>query len=265
MVRYGFLLVLAGLMLVGCAIVPFTGRSQLSLVSKAELAAVGAENYHQFIAESKLSKDSQATAMVRRVGNKVARSAGTFLESHGLAGDLQYYDWEFNLIDDDETANAFCVSGGKIAVYTGLLPIAENEEGLAVAVAHEVAHALANHAGERMTQLLIAELGGMALSKAVEKEPQKTQDLWKAVYGLGAQVGYLLPYSRQHESEADRIGLILMAQAGYNPEAAIPFWQRMAAQGGPAPPEFLSTHPNPETRIQDIREHLPEALQYYGP
>jgi predicted Zn-dependent protease len=263
--RRGFLLILAGLMLAGCATVPVTGRSQLSLVSQAELVTMGAESYDRFIAESKLSSDARATAMVKRVGERIAGSAETFLRTHGLERDLRYYDWEFNLIDDDETANAFCVSGGKIAVYTGILPLTRDEEGLAVVLAHEVSHALANHGGERMSQLLIAELGGIALSKAVEKEPQRTQELWKLAYGIGAQVGFLLPYSRQHESEADRIGLILMAQAGYDPEAAIPFWQRMADQGGERPPEFLSTHPSPETRIQDIREHLPEALQYYRP
>jgi predicted Zn-dependent protease len=263
--RRGFLLILTGVMLAGCATVPVTGRSQLSLVSQAELVTMGAESYDRFIAESKLSSDARATAMVKRVGERIAGSAETFLRTHGLERDLRYYDWEFNLIDDDETANAFCVSGGKIAVYTGILPLTRDEEGLAVVLAHEVSHALANHGGERMSQLLIAELGGIALSKAVEKEPQRTQELWKLAYGIGAQVGFLLPYSRQHESEADRIGLILMAQAGYDPEAAIPFWQRMADQGGERPPEFLSTHPSPETRIQDIREHLPEALQYYRP
>jgi predicted Zn-dependent protease len=226
---------------------------------------MGAESYHQFIAESNISQDAEATATVRRVGHRVARSAETFLAAHGLEEDIRHYNWEFNLIDDDEMANAFCVSGGKIAVYTGILPVAENEEGLAVVVAHEVAHALANHGGERMSQLLVAELGGIALSKAVEKEPEKTQELWKLAYGIGAQVGVLLPYSRQHESEADRIGLILMAQAGYSPEAAIPFWLRMAGEGGGEPPEFLSTHPSHETRIEQIREYLPEAMQYYQP
>lgn len=263
MVRRTLPLIFTGLALVGCATVPITGRSQLSLVPQAELSAMGAESYHEFIGESKLSQDAEATAMVRRVGGRIARSAETFLREHGLESDLQYYDWEFNLIDDDETANAFCISGGKIAVYTGLLPITENEGGLAVVVAHEVAHALANHGGERMSQLLVAELGGMALAKAVEKEPERTQELWLTAYGIGAKFGFLMPYSRQHESEADRIGLILMAQAGYDPRAAIPFWQRMAAEGGPRPPEFLSTHPSPETRIEDIREHLPEALEYY--
>ena len=263
MVRRTLPLILAGLMLAGCATVPITGRSQLQLVSQAELTAMGAESYQEFIAESRISDDAEATAMVRRVGHRIARSSEAFLREHGLEEDIRYYDWEFNLIDDDETANAFCVSGGKIAVYTGILPLTQDESGLAVVVGHEVAHALANHGGERMSQLLIAQLGGMALSKAVEKEPEKTQELWLTAYGIGAQFGFLMPYSRQHESEADRIGLILMAQAGYDPRAAVPFWQRMAAQGGPSTPEFLSTHPSPETRIEDIREHLPEALSYY--
>jgi len=263
MVRRAFLLALVALLLAGCATVPVTGRRQLSLVPQTELTSVAAESYRQFISESKLSDDARETAKVVEVGRKIANSAETFLRSRGLEGDIRHYNWEFNLIDDDETANAFCVSGGKIAVYTGILPIARGDEGLAVVVAHEVAHALANHGGERMSQLLVAELGGMALARAVEKEPQKTQELWKLAYGIGAQVGVLLPYSRQHEAEADRIGLILMAQAGYNPEAAIPFWQRMTAEGGARPPEFLSTHPAPETRIDKIREHLPEALEYY--
>jgi predicted Zn-dependent protease len=150
-----------------------------------------------------------------------------------------------------------------VGVYSGILPVAHGENGLAVVMGHEVAHAIANHGGERMSQLLLAQLGGMALSTAVKEQPEKTQQLAMLAYGVGAHVGVLLPYSRKHESEADRIGLILMARAGYDPRAAIPFWQRMNEQGGERPPEFLSTHPAPERRIQDIRDQIPEAMKYY--
>jgi predicted Zn-dependent protease len=185
------------------------------------------------------------------------------MREHGMEYELSQYGWEFELIEDDETANAFCMPGGKIVVYTGLLPVAETESGLAVVVAHEVAHALANHGGERMSQLLLAQLGGMALSSALEEKPKETHDLAMLAYGIGSNVAVLLPYSRKHESEADRIGLILMARAGYDPREAVSFWQRMASGGGAQPPEFLSTHPSHETRIADIRSYLPEAVDIY--
>jgi len=153
--------------------------------------------------------------------------------------------------------------GGKIAVYTGILPVARDGAGLATVMAHEVAHAIANHGGERMSQLLLAQLGGMALSRAIREKPEETRELLMMAYGIGANIGVLLPYSRQHESEADRIGLILMAQAGYDPVAAIAFWQRMAARGQGEPPEFLSTHPSHATRIEDLRTWIPEADSYY--
>jgi predicted Zn-dependent protease len=258
-------LALAAALAVGCATVPVTGRQQLSLVPQVDLVQASAEGYRELIAASRLSTDSAATARVSRVGGRVASAAEAFLRDHEMGASIRYYDWEFALIDDDETINAFCMSGGKIAVYSGILPAAEDETGLAVVVAHEVAHAIANHGGERMSQLLLAELGGMALARAMQEKPEETQDLVFLAYGIGAQVGVLLPYSRQHELEADRIGLILMARAGYDPRQAVPFWQRMAAAGGARPPEFLSTHPAPESRIDSIREHLPEAVGQYQP
>lgn len=247
----------------GCATVPITGRSQLSLLPESELVALGAENYREFLAGEELSTDQAKTRMVVEVGQNIARSTEQFMRANGMAHLVGNYRWEFALIQDDSTANAFCMPGGKIAVYTGILPIARDATGLAVVVGHEVAHALANHGGERMSQLMLAELGGMALSQAVRQKPEQTRQLLMLAYGVGANVGVLLPYSRRHESEADRIGLILMAQAGYDPQAAIPFWQRMAARGTGAPPEFLSTHPAHATRIDDIRTWLPEATGYY--
>ncbi len=258
--------ILAGaLLLIACATVPVTGRRQLSLISAPEMAAMGADGYQQFLQESTLSTDAGRTKMVRDVGVRISAAAEAFMREHDMAGELGNYQWEFNLVEADTVINAFCMPGGKIGVYSGILPVTRDETGLAVVVGHEVAHAIANHGGERMSQLLLVQMGGMALSKAVEEQPEKTQQLLMLAFGIGAQVGVLLPYSRQHESEADRIGLILMASAGYDPRAAVPFWERMNQEGGARPPEFLSTHPAPERRIEAIKSHLPEALRYYQP
>lgn len=257
------LLVLTAALLSGCATVPITGRTQLSLVPQADLISMAEEDYEQFVAEADVSQEQESVRMVTEVGERVSRAADDFMREHGMQYELSQYEWEFTLVDDDETANAFCMPGGKIVVYSGLLPVAESEEGLAVVVSHEVAHALANHSGERMSQLLLAQLGGMALSRALEENREETHDLAMLAYGIGANVAVLLPYSRRHELEADRIGLILMARAGYDPEAAVSFWQRMLSRDDPQPPEFLSTHPSHETRISDIRDHLPEATEIY--
>jgi predicted Zn-dependent protease len=176
---------------------------------------------------------------------------------------LRGYQWEFNLVESKE-ANAWCMPGGKVVVYTGILPITKNEGGLAVVMGHEIAHAIAEHGNERMSQMLIAQMGGMALDQAMATSAAQTKQLWMSVYGAGVQVGALLPYGRLQESEADHLGLIFMAIAGYDPREAIAFWERMAkSQGSKTAPEFLSTHPSDETRIRQIRERLPEALSYY--
>lgn len=248
-----------------CAQVPVTGRSSLQLVSNTQLASMAVQQYNDTLEKSTLSKDAAKTAMVRRVGMRIADAAEQFLRESGrddLAGTFQ---WEFNLIEDDETVNAWVLPGGKTVVYTGILKHTQNETGLAVVLGHEVAHALAGHGNERVSQGLLTQLGGAALSVAVSQKPAETQQLFMAAFGLGANVGLLLPYSRLHEREADRIGLVLMAMAGYDPREAIPFWQRMNAEGGGRPPEFLSTHPAPDTRIAEIERYLPEALSYYKP
>ncbi len=246
-----------------CAKVPITGRSSLHLVSNSQLASYGDQQYQQTLKDSKLSTDEAKTAMVREVGIRIANAAESYLKSVGqneLAGSFQ---WEFNLIEDDKTVNAWVLPGGKAAVYTGILKYTRNDTGLAVVLGHEVAHALANHGNERMSQGLLTQLGGVALAVAVSQQPAQTQALFMTAYGVGTSVGVMLPYSRLHESEADHIGLVLMAMAGYDPREAIPFWQRMGQDGGKRPPEFLSTHPAPDTRVDDIRKHLPEALFYY--
>lgn len=249
----------------GCAVVPITGRRSLHLVPESELLTLSLQQYNEVLQKSKLSTDNQKVAMVRRVGNRVAKAAESFLAETGHQDLIKDFQWQFNLIEDDETANAWVMPGGKAAVYTGILPFTKDETGLAVVLGHEVGHALANHGNERMSQELLANMGGTALSVALSSQPQMTQELAMAAFGAGASIGVLLPYSRLQESEADHIGLILMARAGYDPREAVPFWQRMNASPGSRPPELLSTHPAPETRIADIKALIPEAMAYYRP
>jgi len=251
------------LMFQGCAEVPITQRKGLHLVPETELLSMSFQQYNDVLKKSKLSTDTRKVEMVRRVGIRIAKSAETFLTETGQQDKIKNYKWEFNLIEEDKTVNAWVMPGGKAAVYTGILPFTQNETGLAVVLGHEVAHALADHGNERMSEALVANTGGMALSVALSQRPQQTQQLFMKVYGVGANVGFLLPYSRLHESEADRIGLTLMARAGYDPREAIPFWQRMSSQEGQRPPQLLSTHPAPETRVADIKKYLPEALPYF--
>lgn len=248
---------------VACATVPLSERKALHLVSNSELAAMAFQQYQEVLRKTKLSTDPAKVQMVRSVGTRISRATEEILRERGLESEIKHYQWEFNLIEDDKTVNAWCMPGGKVAVYTGLLPLAENETGLAVVMGHEIAHAVANHGNERVSQGLLQQMGGMALSVALSTNPSATSQIFMAAYGVGTTVGIMLPYSRTHESEADRIGLILMAKAGYDPREAIPFWQRMNQSGGSRPPELLSTHPAPETRIKQIEALIPEALKYY--
>ena len=247
----------------GCAEIPLTQRKSLHIVPQSQMLSMSLQQYDKVLKESKLCKDKKKVNMVRRVGKRIARAAEEFLRDSGLGAEIKNYKWEFNLIEDDKTINAWCMPGGKVAVYTGILPITRNENGLAVVLGHEVAHAIARHGNERMSQSLLASMGGVALAVALKEKPGRTRQLYMAAFGVGASVGFLLPYSRVHESEADRIGLTLMARAGYDPRGAIPFWERMSQKGGARPPEFLSTHPAPASRIADLKIHINEALPYY--
>ena len=257
------LLVLTAIFFMGCATVPLTGRKQLSLVPESQVAQMSVDSYKDLISKSELSKDQASIEMVQRVGKRIAAAAEKFLVNNGLESDIKNYNWEFNLIKDSQTVNAFCMPGGKVAVYTGILPLTKNEDGLAVVLGHEVAHAIAKHGGERMSQLLLTQLGGVALSEAIKTKGEQTQQLMLMAYGVGSQYGVLLPYSRSHEYEADQIGLVFMAMAGYNPETAVGFWERMSLLGGQKPPEFMSTHPADENRIAKIKSEIPQALEYY--
>lgn len=254
--------ILLALTLYYCSTVPITGRSQLHLISASELNAMSFQQYNQFLSENKLSTDANSTNMVKRIGSNIKGAVENYFAQHNLSKELNGYAWEFNLIESPEV-NAWAMPGGKVVVYSGILPITQNEDGLAVVMSHEIAHAVAQHGGERMSQGLLQQLGGMALSVALQKEPQATQSIFMTAYGLGSTIGVILPFSRTQESEADRLGLVFMAMAGYNPNAALDFWTRMSAQGGGKPPEFLSTHPSDATRIANIRKHMPEAMQYY--
>lgn len=253
------------LFLASCATVPITDRRSLQLLPDSELMAMSLQQYSEVLKQSKLSTDPQKVQMVRRVGERIAGAAEDFFREAGMEAEIKNYKWEFNLIEDDKMVNAWCMPGGKVAVYTGLLPAAKSETGLAVVMGHEIAHAIAKHGNERMSQGLLLQLGGIGLAAAMGSNPSATGNLFMAAYGAGAQLGVLLPYSRMHEAEADRIGLVLMAKAGYDPREAIPFWERMNRAGGARPPEFLSTHPAPETRIAKIGELIPEAMRHYRP
>jgi predicted Zn-dependent protease len=247
----------------GCSTVPLTGRQQLDLVPSDQIMAMSAQEYDKVLDEKKVVRGTAEAHRVRRVGERIRSAVERYLASQNQSELLQGYNWEFNLIQDD-SANAWAMPGGKVAVYTGILPVTRDDNGLATVMGHEVAHAVARHGNERMSQGLLTQLGGAALSVALSQNPSQTNDLFMAAYGLGAQVGVLLPYSRLQESEADRLGLIFMALAGYDPREALDFWQRMANQSEDgSPPEFLSTHPAHDTRIQRIREYLPEAMRYY--
>jgi len=256
-------LVLAAIIF-SCSRVPLTGRKQLNIIPGQQMMTMSFQQYSQFLSENKLSTDAQATAMVKNVGTKIQKAVESYFAEKGISNQLKGYAWEFNLVESPE-ANAWCMPGGKVVFYTGILPITANETGLAVVMGHEVAHAIAEHGGERMSQQLLTQMGGMALAVAMQDKPEQTQALWMTAFGVGSQLGVLLPYSRLHESEADRLGLIFMAMAGYDPNEAISFWKRMAQmKGGASVPEFLSTHPSDETRIAQISKWLPEAMKYYN-
>ncbi|MDZ7721542.1 MAG: M48 family metallopeptidase [candidate division KSB1 bacterium] len=257
-----FSLLIAALLLQFCSLVPLTGRRQLSLVSDFDMLSTSFVQYDQFLKENKTSTNSAETKLVKRVGNRIQSAVTGYFAQNNLSQDLDGFAWEFNLIENEQV-NAWCMPGGKVVVYSGILPITQNEAGLAVVVAHEIAHAVAKHSNERMSQALLAQFGGQTLSMALQQKPEQTQQIWMTVFGVGVQLGAVLPYSRLQESEADRLGLIFMAMAGYDPNSAIGFWQRMSQNAGAKPPEFLSTHPSDANRIRKIKSEIKEAMTYY--
>ena len=248
-----------GLFIASCSTNPFTGKSNLSLVSNSEIFPTAFAQYDQFLKENKVVTGTKEAAMVTSVGQKIRAAAEKYLNSIGQKEYLNGYEWEYKLVQSNEV-NAWCMPGGKIVVYSGILPITKDESGLATVLGHEVAHALLNHGAQRMSTEMLAQLGAQGVAVATSGKTESTQQIFQQAYGLGAQYGAILPFGRSQESEADKVGLTMMAIAGYNPENALSFWQRMSANaGGGGTPEFLSTHPSDNTRINNITKEIPNA------
>lgn len=256
-------LIVSALIFQSCTVVPLTGRKQLNLMPESEMISMSLTSYSDFMKDNPPSTDNKNTQIVKEVGRNISAAVVKYFADNNLSDRLTGYQWEFNLVKNDSVPNAWCMPGGKVVVYSGLLPYTKNAEGLAVVVSHEIAHAVARHGNERMSQEMLAQMGGMALNEAIKEKPDQTKAIFNSAYGFGAQYGIMLPYSRDHELEADKLGLIFMAMAGYNPESAIAFWERMSSIGGQKPPEFMSTHPSDATRINKIKAALPEAMKYY--
>jgi predicted Zn-dependent protease len=252
--------------LVACSRNSITGRNQLAILPESELRSMAAQEYQQFLTQNKVvsASSSKDAEMVRRVGTRLVTAINRYYSQKGLTKELEGYQWEYNLVDSKDI-NAWAMPGGKIVVYTGLLPVTQNEAALAVVLGHEITHALAHHGNERMSQALVAQGVGV-VGGVLTSGNKQVSDIFNNVYGPGAQVGVLLPNSRKQELEADHYGLIFTAMAGYNPKEAIPLWERMKKLSeGNSPPEFLSTHPAEDTRIARLQELMPEALKYYKP
>lgn len=246
----------------------FTGRSQLNLIPEAEIQGMAFSQYQQFISTNKVLNpaNNQNAVMVKRVADRLIVAITQYANANGFGGELANFKWEVNLVED-KNVNAWCMPGGKIVVYTGILPVTQNETALAIVMGHEIVHALAKHGSERMSNGLLQQFGVVALQAAIANKPQETQMLFNQAFGIGTNVGLMLPFSRKNELEADKFGLMYAALAGYDPREAINFWTRMSqVGGGQKPPEFLSTHPSDERRIADLQAIMPEVLQkYYKP
>jgi predicted Zn-dependent protease len=256
------------LLFIGCSENKVTGRRQLKLLPESQLQSMALQQYNTFLKSNKVvpvSSNNANAEMVQRVGKKIAAAITGFYTNEGKSNVLDGFKWEFNLVDDNQI-NAWCMPGGKVVVYSGLLPVTKTEAGLAVVMGHEIAHALALHGNERVSQGLLQQFGGIALQVALSDYPAETQNLFLNAYGTGTTVGAILPFSRKHELEADRFGLKFAALAGYDPEEGVALWRRMGeASKGQKPPEILSTHPSDETRIEKMKVYAEEARKYYQP
>ena len=249
------------ILLNGCGSVPLTGRKQMLLVSDQEVLSSSLTQYNDYIKTAPLSTDKAQADKVVRVGKRIAAATEAYLKANGMESEIKNFAWDFKLVKDKQV-NAFCMPGGQIGVYEGLLPLTATDDELAVVIGHEVAHAVAKHSNERMSQQLVSQYGAAILGQAMSKKSEAVQAVANTVYGLGSQYAVALPFSRKHEYEADYMGLIFMSMAGYNPDTAVSFWQKMSANGGTHAPEFTSTHPSDANRIAEIQKHLPEAKKY---
>lgn len=252
------------LLFIQCSSVPITGRKRLNFVSDAQVLPMSFKQYNGFLTKnsSKVVNNTSESREIKEVGRKIADAVDRFMRANGMTAEANAYKWEFNLIDD-KTVNAWCMPGGKVVFYTGILPICANTDGIAAVMGHEVAHAFAKHGQERMSTGQLQQLGGVAVAVATANKSPQQRQIWNMAYGIGSQVGVMLPFSRTHETEADKLGLIFMIMAGYRGEEAANVWVRMSQEaqksGRKAPAEFLSTHPSNQTRILTLRNYLPKA------
>ena len=260
------LIALLTLLMIGfaCTRVPMTGRKQMKLVSSSTMQTMSYDAYKNFLDTNRVIKSGPDYAMVKSAGDKIKTAVMNYMNKNKkYRKRVVGYKWDFNLVAS-EMVNAWCMPGGKVAFYTGIMPVCDDETGVAVVMGHEIAHAIAGHGNERMSQGVAVQMGGIAVSVALSQKPEATRNIFLGAYGIGAQLGGMLPFSRLHESEADKMGLMFMAMAGYDPRKAVDFWQRMdEMSGGGAPPEMLSTHPSHDTRVNNIKLWLPEALKHY--
>lgn len=256
-------LAIVSLILAGCSSVPLSGRKQLNLVSDSEVLQSSLTQYASFMKTAKISTKTTQNAQVTRVGQRIAAATEAYLKNNGYADQVKNFAWEFNLVQDNQI-NAFCMPGGKIVVYEGLMNIISSDDELAVVLGHEVAHAVAKHSNERMSQQVAAQYGAQVLGMVTSGKSYATQAIAQQVYGLGANYGVMLPFSRKHEMEADDMGLVLMTMAGYNPQSALNFWKKMSANTQSAQSEITSTHPSDAKRIANIEKQLPTVMQKYG-
>jgi predicted Zn-dependent protease len=255
------LLIVAITIIQSCSTIPIIGRRQLNLLPESQLAAMSLTSYQEFLDTNNVISSGENYEMVKSTGRRISASVEQFMSDNDMEDRLKNFNWEYNLVDDP-TPNAWAMPGGKIVFYDGIMPLCQNEDGVAVVMGHEIAHAVARHGNERMSQGLFAQLGGMALDVALSEQPEQTRNIFLSAYGLGSQVGVMLPYSRKHEYEADKLGLIFLTMAGYDPEESVRFWERMSALGDATVPEFLSTHPVSKKRVDALKKLLPEMEQY---
>jgi predicted Zn-dependent protease len=250
--------------LAACSTVPITGRKQIDFIPYAQIAQLSEEGYRQQLKELPLSNNTKDISRLNRVSESLIAAIQTYLRDNKIKSEALNFKWEVNLLESPQV-NAFCMEGGKIAFYTGIMPFCTSDDAIAVVMGHEIGHAIAHHGAERMSEQLIAQTGNGVLDVALAKEPAKTRAMADVAYGVGSQVFGLLPFSRLHESEADQLGLNFMVLAGYDPNEAVKFWERMEkGNTGARPPQIISTHPSPETRIANIKKLIPEILAKYG-
>ena len=253
---------LAAFVAVNCSKVPYTNRTQFSLIPDATITSMAATQYTQFLDTMKLSTNAAATKQLKEVGVKISSAVEKYLRENGMENRIKEFKWEYNLVESNEI-NAWCMPGGKICFYTGILPYTKDADGIATVMSHEIAHAVARHGSERMTQQIAQQAGGLALSEFIKQKPQQTQTIFLTGYAITSQYGVILPYSRKHEFEADELGLIFMSMAGYNPEKAVDFWTRMSQNSSSNTPQFLSTHPSNQARIDNLKKVMPKAMEFY--